>query len=179
MSLSTDQVINVWNAVGTWVAGLATTGAVIVSLWLASRQSRVKLYATIGVRSIVGNGEHIRNLITLSITNLGERPVRVDSVSWKFPPAKSGYKFGMQNFGGPYSETMPKEVTHGERATFTYSDEDFKWSKWLLADYPEATSERWLKRLRLHINTSVNQTVVIKPERTLIERIKEAAADQR
>jgi hypothetical protein len=178
MSLSTDQVINVWNAVGTWVSGIATTGAVIVSLWLARRPSRVKLSASIGVRLIIDNGEQIRDLIALSITNLGERPVRIDSASWKFPAAKRECRYGMQNFGGPYSEVLPKELTHGERATFTYPDEDFRWSKWLLTEFPEATSERWLKRLRLHINTSVNQTVVIKPERILIERIKEAAANQ-
>jgi hypothetical protein len=177
MTLTTDQVIQVWNAVGTWVAGLATTSAVIVSLELARRQTRVRLHASIGIRSIIGDGEHLRNIVTLSVTNLGERPVRIDSASWKFPPGKIGYQYGLQNFGGPYSAPLPKELVHGERATFTYSDEDFAWTKWLLKDFPEARNERWLRRLRFHINTSVNQTVKIKPERTLIERIKEASVD--
>jgi hypothetical protein len=175
MSFTTDQVINVWIAAGTWVSGLATTAAVIVSLWLVNRQNRVKIHATVGVRVYLSLGQPAKTLITLSVTNLGERPVRIDSASWKFPPAKIGYSFALLMFNGPGTVDFPKELVHGERSDFTYDDTTFSWTSWLLKDFPEARDERWVKRIRLHINTSVNQTVIIKPEGTLLDRIKKAA----
>lgn len=52
-----EQQINIWNAVGTWLAGIATFAAVLVSLYLARKSERIRITATAGLRQVfVGDG---------------------------------------------------------------------------------------------------------------------------
>jgi hypothetical protein len=55
--MTLDQKIQIWVAVGTWVAGLATLAAVIVALRLAKQVEKVKLKVHVGLRELVmGDG---------------------------------------------------------------------------------------------------------------------------
>lgn len=170
MSLTTDQVIQVWNAVGTWVAGIATFSAVIVSLRLARNASRVRLKVEAGVRVLAGGGQLIDDLICVMVTNLGERPVTVDNIGWEVGPKKDR-KYGLQNFGGPSSAVLPKELKHGERATFTFKDDNGRqWSRWMIEHFFPGDTP--IAGLRVSVFTSVGQTVKIVPEKNLLDRLR-------
>ena len=76
-----DQKIQLWNAIGTWVAGIATFCAVIVSLHLARRVEKVRLRTRVGIRQMFqGDGTPGQELLEFHITNLGDRPVTVVSL---------------------------------------------------------------------------------------------------
>jgi hypothetical protein len=53
--MTLDQKIQIWVAVGTWVAGLATLAAVIVALRLAKQVEKVKLKVQVGLRELASS----------------------------------------------------------------------------------------------------------------------------
>ena len=78
-----DQKIQVWVAVGTWVAGLATLAAVVVALYLARRTEKVRLNVHVGLRVVViGDGSPFQEHLSISVTNVGERSVTINTVGW-------------------------------------------------------------------------------------------------
>lgn len=132
MALTTDQVIQIWNAVGTWVAGIATFSAVLVSLYLARRSEKVRLHVTAGAYLFFGGeAEPSEDVVMVTVSNLGDRPVRIESMIWElprvwWPPRGNGeWRHVYQLFGAPGSDQLPKQLVHGERANFTISDGDF------------------------------------------------------
>ena len=69
-----DQKIQVWNAVGTWMAGVATFLAVLVSLYLARKGDAVNIKANVGVRLVfAGDGSDAEEHVGFDIVNLGYR----------------------------------------------------------------------------------------------------------
>lgn len=82
-SLTIDQKIQVWNAIGTWVAGIGTLAAVVVSLYLARDSQRVRLGLTVGIREVHVLGHGLLNrVIVFEVVNLCDRPVTITSVGW-------------------------------------------------------------------------------------------------
>jgi hypothetical protein len=72
--MTLDQKIQIWVAVGTWLAGLATLAAVIVALRLAKRIEKVRLKVHAGLRVLImGDGSPFQKHLAISVTNLGER----------------------------------------------------------------------------------------------------------
>jgi hypothetical protein len=59
--MTLDESIQIWVAVGTWVAGLATVAAVIVALRLAKQVEKVKLKVHVGLREVImGDGSRLK-----------------------------------------------------------------------------------------------------------------------
>ena len=116
--MTVDQQIQVWNAVGTWLAGIATFVAVVVSLRLAGKAERVRMKVSAGVRLLIrGDGTPAERQIEIGVTNLAERPVTVDSVGWAIGKGKHR-QYCLQNVSGPDSSQYPVELAHGKRAGF-------------------------------------------------------------
>lgn len=42
-----------WTMIGTWIAGLATLSAVIVSLYLSIRAVKINISGTVGIKDLV------------------------------------------------------------------------------------------------------------------------------
>ena len=76
-----DEVMMLLNALGSWVAGAGSLAAVGVALWLARRVEKIKLDAWVGHRVLVGAGTKAECL-GIMVTNLGERPVTINSIGW-------------------------------------------------------------------------------------------------
>lgn len=88
--MTVDQTIQIWVAVGTWLAGLATVAAVIVSLWLSRRSEGVRLDVHAGLRVVViGDGSPFQENASILVTNLGDRAVTVNSVGWVIGKGKA------------------------------------------------------------------------------------------
>jgi hypothetical protein len=171
--MTLDQKIQIWVAVGTWVAGLATVAAVIVALRLARQVEKVKLKVHVGLRELVmGDGSPFQEHLSISVTNLGERAVTIPSAGWAVGMGKRR-KFAIQPAAAVYSTQYPVELTYGKEAHFMVS---FLISPNWLHDFATGfvsdLSDRNLKTLVAQIHTSVGQTVEAKPENNLLEALK-------
>ncbi|MBI0154293.1 hypothetical protein [Gilliamella sp. W8128] len=68
-----------WGMIGNWFTGLATFLAVIVSLYLSTRQTRIKLKCFFGERiKILGDGTNLGKCIFIEITNLSLMPINIE-----------------------------------------------------------------------------------------------------
>ena len=173
--MTLDQKIQIWVAIGTWVAGLGTLAAVIVALYLARRVENVRLKAHVGLRVVIlGDGSPFQRHLGIGVTNLGERPVTINTVGWAVGKRKQR-RFAMQPLSGPYTDQYPIELAHGKTANFMVS---FlvtpNWLKEFASGFVKDLSDKFLKTLVAQIHTSVGQTVDVRPEKDLLEELKKA-----
>src|SRR5712664_574728 len=119
--MALDQKIQILIAVGTWVAGLATLASVIVALRLAKQVEKVKLKVHVGLRELVmGDGSPFQDHLSISVTNLGERAVTINSAGWAVGKGKHR-KFAIQTVAAVYTAQYPIELTYGKSANFMVS----------------------------------------------------------
>lgn len=168
-----DQQIQIWNTIGTWVAGIATFAAVLVSLHLARRSDRVRLGVFAGLRVMIrGDGTPPEEHLDIGVTNLGDRSVTVNTVGWAVGKRKQR-RYCIQTVSGPWTADYPIELPHGKSASFMVS---FKHTPTWLVEFAtgflRSLSEKELDTLVAQVHTSVGQTIEVKPERDLIERLK-------
>ena len=167
--MTLDQKLQLWNAIGTWVAGIATFAAVVVSLWLAGRGERIDLLARVGLRSIfAGDGSPPVQALSFDVTNRGHRPVTVVSIGWTVGKGKNA-KFCMQTVSAPYTANCPVELNHGKSANFLVSFEATpNWAEEFSTKFLPDKSPRTLKTLVALVHTSVGSTVRVKPEENVL-----------
>ena len=171
--MTLDQQINVWNAVGTWLAGTATLSAVLVSLHLARRSDRIRIKATAGIRQIIaGDGTPPEDHAQIGVVNHGERVVIINSVGCKVGTRRNA-RFCIQPVSGKWTQDYPRQLAHGEQATFLVS---FKatpnWPAHFAKDFVRDLSHENLKTLRALVHTSLGQTIEVVPEHGLLERLR-------
>jgi hypothetical protein len=174
--MTLDQQINVWTAIGTWVAGFATFSAVLVSLYLARRSERIRIKVTAGIREIyAGDGTPAEEHVQISVVNNGDRIVIVNSVGWKIGTRKDA-RFCIQPVSGSWTQDYPRQLAHGEQAAFLVS---FKATPNWLSDFAKGfvrdVSQKNLNTLRALVHTSLGQTIEAAPEGSLLEKIRAVA----
>ena len=174
--MTLDQKIQVWNAVGTWLAGIATFAAVIVSLHLARKADHVRLQAKAGIRLIfVGDGSSAEEHVSISAVNKSDRPVTINSIGWRIGKGK-GARHCIQPVYGQHTDQYPKTLAYGEPATFLVSFKAMpSWLRDFATKFIQDVQPKNLKTLRAIINTSVGETIEIVPEGNLLERLREVA----
>lgn len=178
--MTVDQNIQVWVAIGTWVAGLGTLAAVIVALQLARRVDRVRLKVDVGLRVVVlGDGSPFHRHLAIGVTNLAERPVTIIGVGWAIGKRKER-RFAMQPVSGPFTSQYPIELAHGKSARFMVSFlATPDWCKEFAVGFVKDLADEYLKTLVAQVFTSVGQTVDVHPEYELLEELKKAVMDGR
>jgi len=173
--MTLDQKIQIWMVIGTWLAALATLGAVIVALQLARRTEKVRLKAYAGLRVIVlGDGNPPQEHLVIGVTNMGERSVTINTVGWAVGKRKHR-SFCIQTVSGPYTKQYPVELAHGKSADFMVSF--LATPTWLMefaTGFVKDSSDKSLKTLVALVHTSVGQTVEVQPEKPLLGRLKKA-----
>lgn len=169
--MTLDQQIQVWNAIGTWLAGIATFAAVVVSLRLVSRADRVRLKVHAGIRLLfIGDGSPAEELLEIHVTNLGDRPATVTSVGWAIGKRKKR-RYCLQSLSGRYTAQYPKELAHGQSASFQVSFvETPHWANDFVDKFVASGGEP-LNTLVAQVHTSVGQTVEVRAEPNLIEAL--------
>ena len=172
--MTLDQKIQILVAVGTWFAGTATFAAVIVALRLAKRAEKVRLRGYVGLRELVkGDGSPSEEHLCINVTNLGERPITIHSAGWAIGKGKKR-RFAIQTVAATYSTQCPVELTYGKQASFMVSFlVSPNWSREFATGFVRDLSDANLKTLVAQIHTSVGQTIEIKPEPPLLEKLKE------
>ncbi|MNC51738.1 hypothetical protein D3C75_1010430 [compost metagenome] len=173
--MTLDQHIQIWNAIGTWVAGVATLAAVVVSLHLARRADRVRVRISVGLRLVfAGDGTPAEEHVGFTIVNLGDRSVTVNAIGWRVGRGKSARQ-SIQPLYGQYTQHYPKQLTHGEQANFMVSFLVLpSWPKEFATAFVQDLSPKNLRTLRAQIHTSLGQTVQVKPEENLLQRLRDA-----
>lgn len=119
-----------WSMIGTWVSGIATFLAVIVSLYLANRRSRPVLNVTVEWCHTSG-GQELISGIGITVANAAESNVVVTSIAWEMGCDKKL----AQMFDHPYSAKMPLKLAGGESALFfVENDKSNRWLRSLLSN---------------------------------------------
>jgi hypothetical protein len=175
--LSLDQKLQLWNVIGTWVAGLATFAAVVVSLYLATQGQRVRLRCHVGIRITYPHvNKADAEFVVFDVTNVGDRSVTISQIGWMFGKRKNRV-YCVQALGLRMGDNVPKRIEHGERAAFyvpLYGEA--QWLNCFARDFLEKGEiETALETLRAQVFTSVGTVVEIRPELSLIDRLRAAA----
>lgn len=176
--MTLDQQIQIWNVVGSWVAGIATFAAVLVSLHLARRTERVRLKVSAGLRLVIrGDGTPPEEHLNIGVTNLADRAVTVNTVGWVVGKRKQRRCY-IQTVSGPWTVQYPIELQHGKTANFMVSfNHTPTWLTEFANDFMKSISDKELDTLVAQIHTSVGQTIEVKPEKDLVERLMKARND--
>lgn len=168
--MSFDQTMRIIEIAGTWFAGVGTFAAAAIAIWLARRSEQVKLQAYVGLRILFGTGVR-EDCLVFCVTNIGERPVTVNSIGWSIGKGKNRMA-SIQTLSNSSPDQYPKKIDHGESAMFMVK---FAESPGWITEFVERfVSDRPLKTLRAQIHTSVRYTEVLKPEENLIMQLQEA-----
>jgi hypothetical protein len=159
------------------MAGIATFAAVVVSLHLARRSERVRVKAFAGLRLVIrGDGTPPEEHLNIGVTNLGDRSVTVNTIGWAVGKRKQR-RYCIQKVSGPWTAQYPIELQHGKSASFMVS---FNHTPTWLTEFANGflkLSDKELDTLVAQVHTSVGQTIEVKPERDLVERLRKARKD--
>jgi hypothetical protein len=80
---------NLINGISCLLTAIGTLSAVIVSLWLALRDTRIRLRVNVGIRKILLEGKAYDRVsqepdfLIVTVTNIGRRVVTVTGLLWK------------------------------------------------------------------------------------------------
>ena len=168
------------NSFSNWLAALGTIAAVVVSLWLAARATRLKCRASVGHRIVIEQGAKgsFPEIVVFSIVNTGERSIRTTSIGWRVGFLR-WRRDAVQMFDHTQSSAMPVELNHGQEAqwVFPLQLDDQGW----LSKFPKKMLTPHFRfqsvTLRACFVTSIGKTFLIKPERGLLNRLVEASTD--
>jgi hypothetical protein len=175
-----DQLrLQLWEVIGVWVSGIGTVGAVIVALWLARNQGRVRLSVTAGHRLLVARGEkHTPDYCSIRVVNTGLRPARITSIGWEIGRGRNkGYLY--QIFGFPGFDDVPKDLQEGQDANFMVPFRAYGNEKDWIRTFPQEVigdrnPERAVRQVKVVVNTSTGQAFKARIERGLQERLLKA-----
>ena len=164
-----------WSVLGTWVAGLSTLLAVILSLYFSYTNGRIKLIVTAGERLIVSGLQKPIRVVSVRVANCSPRPAKITVISWKLGVFKKTHF--LQMFNVPGYDSPPKMLNEGEEGSFIVpyggiegnDDWDQTSAELFLADslWP------WLRivSLRCVVSTSINQQFSARVEKQLKQRL--------
>jgi hypothetical protein len=159
-----------WSMIGSWVSGIATFLAVLMSLHIANRKPKPHIGWEIGERTIFGQNSQGMPIkeegIAIKIVNKSTVPITIVSIGWKTGGSKQFY----QNFGDVNSHDVPKRIEYGEQAFFWIKNEDDKRIINFARDLKEVKGS--VRKLRCYISLSTGKTFLIKPEKDFLNRIE-------
>ncbi|MGA8027976.1 MAG: hypothetical protein WB992_12610 [Bryobacteraceae bacterium] len=172
--MTLDQKIQVWVAIGTWLSSIGTIAAVIVALYLARRGEEVRLNVEVGLMQVVmGDGTPFQEHVGINVTNLGERPVTVNTVGWAIGKGKKR-GFAIQPLNSPHSAQYPIELAHGKSASFLVSfDVMPDWKRQFATGFVKDLSDKSLKTLVAQVHTSLGKTFDAHPRKDLLDALRE------
>ena len=174
-----ELTLRFWEVIGAWVAAFATLTAVVVSLWLALSQSKVKLKINAGHRLLLTEGQkETPDYCYINIVNISPKPAKIVSVGWQVGLFKKRYFY--QKFGIPESAQVPVTLQQdGDEATFLlpfhFRSDDQDW----IVHFPQSIFNGHKPKIQLMtlcvlVYTSVGQKFKVKVEDNLKEKLLES-----
>ena len=166
------------NSFAGWVEALGTIGAVIVSLYLSTRDRRQSLRVTCTRSVVLAPGAawaQGTECVWAEVTNSGRRQVTVTHLYWRLPFRKwSGLWLPPRD---EWSSELPVTLTDGQSARWLITGEQFA-NATCPAFAPLSTGALWrfrLRSLRLCVMPSTGSTASGRPDRAVRVLIADAA----
>ena len=169
-----DETYKLWDLIGTWLTGLSTLAAVIVSL-LLSKRGRLNLKISAGIKQIITPGiDDVPSYCCIEVVNAGISPANVTSIAWQVGFC-SRDRVRVQIFNNVNSHRLPAYIQEGEIARFmlpiqrnNLDDWMVRFSKELLEEYSKLSIRLTMK---VCVYTSVGEVFRVKVDKGLIEEI--------
>ncbi|VVT49247.1 hypothetical protein UYSO10_2728 [Kosakonia radicincitans] len=147
-----------WSMIGTWVAGIATFMAVLVSLHLANRKSRPRLNADVSW-VFIDNGLKTVSGVGITIANASGAKVVITGISWLCGSQKKL----AQTFGHSLSTPMPTKLEEGESAFyFLEVGEEMGWPKTIIKNIKECSGKIEKLKLSVSMASGIKKTFKVK-----------------
>jgi len=167
-----------WQTVGIWLAGLATTAAVILSLWLTRRQ-RPQLRVSAGYRETKIHGflDDRQPCLAISVLNVGERAVSIAGISWRKSPWSRHH--GSQDIPEQMKGlTLPHRLPHGESVTLyiALNDPTIPWADSIVRHFLGRWPKLSVRLLRVSAYTQTGEAFYAPVEESLRSHLLEAAS---
>lgn len=162
------STVDIWNAVGTWISGLGTIGAVITSLWLANNNNKIKLKIKVNSSILIDTfTKEKQEVCHIEIVNICTRNVKINAIGWEIKRGKIKQNF-YQKTDGSLSAKLPLTLNEGEDISIAL---DFKHGDWLksMAKHLKGYD---IKDLKLIVVTNI-ENFKCNIDNSLIEALKQ------
>lgn len=114
-----ETFIPLMSMIGTWVAGIATAGAVWVALWLAESEKRADVENIRGRMDRVNIDWQTTDVLGVQATSNGKRSTILTSIAFKSPKAEN---YLHATFFHHSSAKLPVTLSYGQTALFVLDD---------------------------------------------------------
>lgn len=142
------NILPTLSVIGVWFGSIATSSAVIVSLWLAFKQlSKDKEILEFRLNMLVIPGHQDKACIGVTILSKGDKPSIIDSITWHC--SNSTISIYIQQFHAN-SAQLPAVLSYGQRINIIH-EEDFEIH---LSEYINEYSNKNLDSLYMTVNTT-------------------------
>ncbi len=168
----TQDALQVITTIAESVGALATAAAVIVALWLARRESRVRLSITNGIYHVIAVGQTMQNspqVIHVRATNEGFRSLKIAGVTWQLGQWRKKRFVVALPGAGANSTKLPARLEYGDDASFYFPLQTFPGDAKVVLDAIKASKSprRALKKLRVGVYTTTGHEITSPIDSTL------------
>ncbi len=152
-----EKAINIWEIIPLWLGSIGTLAAVIVALYLARRDRKIKCSVNVNISVLFDNfSSSQEKYLSITITNRNYRSFKFTGISWRKGIFKKTYLWQVppQN---EYSTSGTVKLEDGDEAKYLIPIDTFE--KHI---YPELrVKERYFKMFfsrftKIIVHTSVN-----------------------
>jgi hypothetical protein len=162
--LCDEWCLHLWEAAGSWLAGIATLLAVVVSLLLA-RKERIRLTVSVGHRVTITADDigKLPEILMVTIRNVGTRDAVIDSITWQL---RCGWR--RRNALQLFPDFRAGEVVKsGNARHFTISLDYSDWATHFVSDIIGEWPRLTVPFLRLTVHTATGDRFSTRVEPSL------------
>ena len=180
MALPGRDAYDWWMLAAQWFSAVGTVGAVIVALFLAQHQNRVRLRVICNVSHVFSPvpGTKISEspqVIRVSATNVGHRDAVVDAITWEVGWLKRRRFYQMPTQHAAYKHPLPSRLAPGEEVTVLL--DKVEWVAQNGNELADAIRQKRLSvlgsRFRVVIHTSTGERFSIRPDDAVLKEFAE------
>jgi hypothetical protein len=170
-----EKTLRLLEVAGTWVSGIGTLLAVLVSLYLARRQTAVMIDLSAGHRIMVTPGqEHTPEFIVIRAVNAGQQPITLTHIGWRIGMFKKMH-FVQVVDGNPLSSALPVQLAPGQQAQyFVPLNQSPNWIERFAENLNHWFPKISVETLKVSASATVGPTIYRKPERGLRKMLVDA-----
>lgn len=154
-----------WGSVADWVSGIGSLSAVVTALYLSRSAQRVRLRGYCGLRVILWQGHPPQDVLSVQVTNVGNRATIVNNISICTGWFKKRFAI-ITIVKDQYSVGVPYPLADGQEAHWGIPLDDEK--SWLVDLCKDFIRTPWdVRTLRFQIHTTNGGHTSLRPELSL------------